>query len=73
VRAYVEYDAPVSALVDTETGQVERVMVWCEFLKQREGDEAVLTVDHEKPVTGPSRKEIQEIVDSMLWPAWDFE
>jgi hypothetical protein len=73
VRAYVEYDAPVSALVDTETGRVERVMVWCEFLKQREGDGAVLTVGQEKPVTERRRKEIQEIVDSTLWPAWDFE
>ena len=72
MKAYVEYDAPVSAVVDTDIGRVERVVVWCEFLKQRDDDSDIVTVDHEKPVIGQDRALVQKIVDSVLWPAWEF-
>jgi len=72
VRVQVEYDVPVSAIVDTETAKVERVVVWCEGIEQRDGEYAIVTAEEEKPVRVKERESAQEIVDSVMWPAWDF-
>ena len=72
MKVQVQYDAPVSAFVDTETGQVERVVVWCEGIEQRDGDCAVVTAADEAPVDDSLRERVQEIVDSVTWPAWDI-
>ena len=66
------YDAPVSAFVDTETGTVERVVVWCEGIEQRDGDCTIVTAKDEEPVDDRARERAQEIVDSATWPAWDI-
>ena len=72
MRVHVEYDVPVSALVDTDTGAVESVVVWCEGIEQRDGEYGVVTADSEIPVPEPDREQAQEIVDSVVWPAWDL-
>jgi hypothetical protein len=72
MKIQVQYDAPVSAFVDTETGEVERVVVWCEGIEQRDGDCAVVTAEAETPVDDRYRERAQEIVDSVIWPAWDI-
>lgn len=73
MRVQVEYDAPVSAIVNTETGRVERVVVWCEFLKQHEDEFAIVAANTEEPVSADQRVRAQEIVDAEWWPAWDFD
>ena len=72
VRVHVEYDVPVSAIVDTETEEVERVVVWCDGIEQRDGEYAVVTTEDEKPVSQKERERAEEIVESTTWPAWDF-
>lgn len=72
MKVWVEYDAPVTAVVDTETERVERVVVWCEGLTQRAGEHAIVTAEEEQPVGTKERKLAKEIVDSTMWPAWDF-
>jgi hypothetical protein len=72
LRAHVEYDVPVTALVDTDTGQVESVVVWCEGIEQRDSEYSIVSADNEMPVGDPHRERAQEIVDSVVWPAWDL-
>ena len=72
MKIQVLYDAPVSAFVDTETGEVDRVVVWCEGVEQRDGDCAIVTAADEAPVDDSLRERVQEIVDSVTWPAWDI-
>ena len=72
MKVHVEYDVPVSALVDVNTGQVERVVVWCEGIEQRDGEYGVVDADTEMPVDDNLRERAQEVVDSVTWPAWDI-
>jgi hypothetical protein len=72
-RVQVEFDAPALAIVNIETGMVERVVVWCEFLKQQEGEFAIVSAGTEEPVSATQRARAQKIVDSEWWPTWDFD
>jgi hypothetical protein len=72
VKVHVEYDVPVSALIDTDTGVVESVVVWCEGIEQRDGEYGIVSAKNETPVADPHRARAQEIVDSVVWPAWDL-
>lgn len=72
MRVHVEYDVPASALVNLDSGEVERVVVWCEGIHQRDGEYGVVTAGSEMPVEEPTRERAQEIVDSITWPAWDI-
>lgn len=72
MRAHVEYDVPVSALVNTDTGEVESVIVWCEGIEQRDDEYGIVSVDSELPIANAHRGRAQEIVDSVVWPAWEL-
>lgn len=72
MKVHVEYDVPVSATLDTDTGKVERVVVWCDGIEQRDGEYAIVTIEEERPVARKERERAQEIVDSAIWPAWEF-
>ena len=72
MKIQVHFDVPVSAIVNLETRAVENVYVWCEGIEQRDDEYAIVTAEQEEPASDNRRERAQEIVDSAIWPAWDF-
>lgn len=72
MKVQVQYDVPVSAVVDTESGEVEDVIVWCEAVEGRDGDFAVVGAETQMPVTVKQRERALEIAESAMWPAWEI-
>jgi hypothetical protein len=73
MKIQVHYDVPVSAVVDTESGKVDEVLVWCEGIEERNDLNAVVDADTQLPVDLEDRVRAHEIVDSAVWPEWRFE
>ncbi len=73
MKVQVNYEAPMSAIVDTEAGTVDRVIVWCEGIKERDSLHAAVNADTQLPASLEQRVRAHEIVDSVTWPAWDLE
>jgi hypothetical protein len=55
MRVQVQYDVPVSAVVDTASGKVESVIVWDEAAERRDGEFAVVGADTQMPVAAGQR------------------
>jgi hypothetical protein len=72
MKIQVQYDVPVSAVIDMETSEVEDVIVWCEGVEQRDGEDAVVIADTQSPAPFEDRQRALEIVDSAIWPAWEI-
>lgn len=72
MKIQVHYEVPVSAVVDTESGNVEQVRVWCEGIEERNDVNAVVDADTQLPAGVEQRVRAHEIVDSEIWPAWEF-
>ncbi len=72
MKVQVQYDVPVSAVVDTETGEVKDVIVWCEAVEPRDGDFAVVGADTQMPVGARPRERALEIAESVIWPPWEI-
>jgi hypothetical protein len=70
MKVQVQYDVPVSAVVDTATGEVESVIVWDEAIERRDGEFAVVGADTQVPVATGPRERALEIAESAAWPAW---
>jgi hypothetical protein len=49
MKVEVLYDVPVSAVVDTESGEVESVIVWDEAVERRDGEFALVGAEHRHP------------------------
>lgn len=69
----VEYEVPVSAFVNVETGEVERVCVWDEqirsFPKERSD---VVKEDYSGPVNEVTAVKARGIAENSEWPSWSF-
>ncbi len=72
MKVDVQYDVPVSAVVDTESGQVESVIVWDEAVEPRDGEYAVVDVESQIPVEASQAERAQVIAESATWPAWEI-
>lgn len=70
MRVYVDYTVPVHALVDTDTGYVERVSV-CDEAIEATGA-MFLRYSEEGPLTDEIKDKARRIADHEEWPAWDF-
>jgi hypothetical protein len=70
MKVEVLYDVPVSAVVDSESGEVERVVVWDEGVERRDGEFAVVDAETETPVADEPRERAFEIAESATWPVW---
>jgi hypothetical protein len=71
MKIQVQYDVPVSAVVDTESGKVESVIVWDEAVERRDGEFAVVSAETQMPVPTKARERALEIAESAGWPVWD--
>jgi hypothetical protein len=72
MKIQVHYEVPVSAVVDTHSGQVEEVLVWSEGIEERDDLNAVVDADTQLPARLEQRVRAHEIVDSEIWPEWQF-
>lgn len=72
MRVEVKYDVPVSAVVNTDSGAVEDVIVWDEGIERRDGEFAVVDADSQMPVATEQRDRAMEIAESAAWPAWEI-
>lgn len=70
MKVEVQYDVPVSAVVNTETGEVEDVIVWRDAVEPRDGEYAVVDAEFETPVGTEQRTRALEIAESDTWPDW---
>jgi hypothetical protein len=64
----VEYTVPVSAFVNVETGEVERVVQWDEEIKLGAFGEGYRT---QRGVSEDEERAAREIAEREVWPAWD--
>jgi hypothetical protein len=78
-RLRVSFTVPVEVIVDTHTGEVERVVVVDDALgpvREADGTPQMhkLAPDQDpQPVTEPAlRQRAQEILADAFWPAWEF-
>lgn len=74
----IEYTVPVVALVDTDTGAVERVVIFDEDVRlarrsTRGGDRLVVKdPETRKNVAVEDEKAVAAIAERAEWPAWEF-
>jgi hypothetical protein len=71
VIASISYTVPVQVLVDTETGEVQRVVVIDDSI---DSDPATYTVDYDTlaPLSRDEARKAYELAGQAMWPSWDF-
>ena len=72
MRVEVKFDVPVSALVNVASGKVEGLYGWRDSIDQRQDESAIVSVESDELVGGDVQERAQVIVDSAIWPAWEF-
>ncbi|MGH2951729.1 MAG: hypothetical protein ACRDKX_06765 [Solirubrobacterales bacterium] len=72
MRVQVQYDVPVSAVVDTASGEVEGVVVWCEAIEPRDGEFAVVGAHGQMPVAWEEQERALKIANTAIWPEWEI-
>jgi len=74
-RVRVEYQVPVSAFVNLETGEVEKVVVWDEEIRplpRRKNKPDVIPDDDQDggKVSDKTAERAREIANTAEWPGW---
>lgn len=71
----VEYAAPILAQVDTETGEVKRVVVMDELVRLVRNDEGFPVVEQQGAIPlhdNETAARAATIAETGDWPAWEF-
>lgn len=71
MEVVVQYTVPVSVFVNTETGEVDRVLLETQNIELNKAETVVDTTDWQPVTNNGVEAAALDIAETYDWPAWD--